>query len=215
MDYKMALEKTTQLRVERTIKNLEKNRMEAYFAKDEEEALAIFKTLVTSEDIITMGGAMSAEEIGVVKELKEGNYNYIDRTAPEVTPDTYMDTLRKAFTSDVFITSANAITEKGELFNIDGNGNRVAAIAFGPKKVIVIAGINKIVRDKEEAYKRTKEIAAPANAMRLECNTPCAADGVCRDCLSEQRICCHELLSGFQRQSGRIKVILVNQNLGF
>lgn len=215
MDYKKALEKTEILRVNRTMKNLEKNRMEPYFAQNKEEALEIFKTLVSLEDVITMGGAMSAEEIGAIEFLQDNNYKYIDRTGPDVTPETYMDVLRLAFTSDIFITSSNAITEKGELFNIDGNGNRVAAIAFGPKKVIVIAGINKIVRDKEEAYKRTKEIAAPANSMRLDCNTPCAVDGVCRDCLSEQRICCHELLSGFQRQAGRIKVILVNESLGF
>ncbi|MGL5258370.1 MAG: lactate utilization protein [Proteocatella sp.] len=215
MYFKDALKKADNLKIKRTMDALEKNNINAYYAETVEEAQEIFKTLLEEGSIITAGGSMTAVELGFVDIMRNGNYNYIDREREGITKEEVQVVQRQAFTADYFVTGTNAITEKGELFNIDGNGNRVAAISFGPKQVIVVSGANKIVRDAQEARKRVKELAAPANAMRLDCNTPCSVDGICRDCASPQRVCCVEVLTGFQRIKDRIKVIIVNENLGF
>ena len=154
---------------------------------------------------------MSAHEIGLVKELKEGNYNFIDR-------DEYEDkraAMLAAYDADVFLSSANAITEDGILVNIDGNANRVSAIAQGPKKVVFIVGMNKICDDVDGAMKRARNVAAPINAQRFGLNTPCAKTGSCMNCKSPDTICCQFLITRFSRHPGRIHVILVNDNLGF
>ncbi len=215
MYFKDALKKADNLKIKRTMDALEKNNINAYYAETVEDAQEIFKTLLEEGSVITAGGSMTTVELGFVDIMRSGNYNYIDREREGITKEEIQVVQRQAFTADYFVTGTNAITEKGELFNIDGNGNRVAAISFGPKQVIVVSGANKIVRDAEEARKRVKELAAPANAMRLDCNTPCSVDGICRDCASPQRVCCTELLTGFQRIKDRIKVIIVNENLGF
>ncbi|MGB5822556.1 MAG: lactate utilization protein [Proteocatella sp.] len=215
MYFKDAIKNANSLKVERTMEALHKNHMDAFYAKSVEEAQDIFKSLLEENSVVTAGGSMSAIELGFMEILKSGEYVYIDREMTGITPEEVQIVQRQAFTADYFVTGTNAITEKGELFNIDGNGNRVAAIAFGPKQVIVVAGSNKIVRDAQEARRRVKEIAAPANAMRLDCKTPCAVDGICRDCSSDSRVCCVEMLTGFQRIQNRIKVIIVDENLGF
>ncbi len=215
MYFKDAIKNAKELKIKRTIEALHKNHMDAFYAKSAEEAQLIFKSLVEKNSVVTAGGSMTAIELGITDLLRSGEYVYIDRESHGITPEEVQIVQRQAFTADYFITGTNAITENGELFNIDGNGNRVAAISFGPKQVIVFAGSNKIVRDAQEARRRVKEIAAPANAMRLDCKTPCAVDGVCRDCASDSRVCCIEVLTGFQRIKNRIKVIIVDENLGF
>lgn len=215
MYFKDALKKANDLKIKRTMDALEKNNINAYYAKSIEEAQAIFKSLIEEGSVITAGGSMTAVETGLVDILRNGNYNYIDREREGITKEEVQVVQRRAFTADYFVTGTNAITENGELFNIDGNGNRVAAISFGPKQVIVVSGANKIVSDAKEARKRVKELSAPANAMRLDCNTPCSVDGICRDCASLQRVCCIEVLTGFQRIKDRIKVIIIDKDLGF
>ncbi|WP_028829763.1 lactate utilization protein [Proteocatella sphenisci] len=215
MNFKDAAKKCEDLKIQRTIKALHKNNIEGYYAKDAEEAIKTFRSLVKENSVVTAGGSMSCVETGIMDLLRSGAYDYRDRERSGITHEEVQQVLRDAFTSDYFITSTNAITENGELFNIDGNGNRVAAISFGPKEVIVITGSNKIVRDSEEARKRVKAISAPANAMRLDCETPCTIDGICRNCASEKRICCTEVLTGFQRIKNRIKVIIIDGDFGF
>ena len=154
---------------------------------------------------------MSAHEIGLVKALKEGNYNFIDR-------DEYEDkraAMLAAYDADVFLSSANAITEDGILVNIDGNANRVSAIAQGPKKVVFIVGMNKVCADVDSALKRARNVAAPINAQRFGLSTPCSSTGSCMNCKSPDTICCQFLITRFSKHKERIHVILVNDNLGF
>ena len=154
---------------------------------------------------------MSAHEIGLVKALKAGNYNFIDR-------DAYADkraAMLMAYDADVFLSSANAITQDGVLVNIDGNSNRVSAIAQGPKKVVFIVGMNKVCDDVDGAIKRARNVAAPINAQRFGLNTPCAKTGACMNCKSPDTICCQFLITRFSRHKDRIHVILVNDSLGF
>ena len=158
-----------------------------------------------------MGGGMSVHEIGLVKALIEGNYNFIDRDAVEDKRAAML----AAYDADFYLMSANAMTEDGILVNIDGNSNRVSALAQGPRKVIVIAGMNKVCDDVDGAMKRARNVAAPINAQRFGLNTPCAKTGSCMNCKSPDTICCQFLITHFSRHPGRIHVILVNDNLGF
>lgn len=209
---------------EKTMANLKKNGMEPYFAKDSAEALEIVKKLVKPGSSVSHGGSETLKQTGVVDWLKSGEFKYIDRTGLQG------EELRKcylqAFGCDVFFTSSNAITENGELYNVDGNSNRVACIVFGPRNVIVIAGKNKIVKNIDEAVHRVKTVAAPLNTKRLSCNTPCAATGkcvslskdasmICDGCQSDARICCNYVITAHERHTGRIKVILVDEELGY
>ena len=157
-----------------------------------------------------MGGCMSAHEIGLVQALQEGNYQYLDRSKMEPR-----EGLLAAYDSDVFLSSANAMTSDGILVNIDGNSNRVSCIAQGPKKVIFIVGMNKVCDDLDSAMKRARNVAAPINAQRFEVKTPCKETGKCFDCKSPDTICCQFLITRYSRHTGRIHVILVNDNLGF
>lgn len=209
------LQWTIQKRVERVIKSLEKNNMVGYYVEDEKEALDKIKELLKEETIITAGGSRSLFEIGAIDFLRKGNYNFLDRDKEGITKEECEKIYRDAFFADTYLCSTNVITEEGELYNIDGNGNRVAAMIFGPKEVIVVAGINKIVKNMEEAETRLKNIAAPANAKRLNLDTPCAKVGYCVDCNSDNRICASYVTLRRQRKMGRIKVIIVNKNLGY
>ena len=155
------------------------------------------------------------KESGVIDLLNtEFGGAYLDRSAGKDREEVE-EIMRKAFVSDTFLASANAITENGELYNVDGNGNRVSAMIFGPKQVIIVAGMNKIVKDLDEAKKRVETIAAPKNTVRLEKATPCAKTGVCGHCHSDDRICCSYVTLAQQRVADRIKVIIVNENLGY
>ena len=203
--------KRNDLLSQKVIKGLTSRNMTGYYAKTKEEALSIALSLIPEGSSVTMGGAMSAHEIGLVEALKAGNYNFIDR-------DQYEDkraAMLMAYDADVFLTSANAMTEDGVLVNIDGNANRVSAIAQGPKKVVLIAGMNKVCSDVDGALKRARNVAAPINAQRFGLNTPCSKTGACMDCKSPDTICCQFLITRYSKHPGRIHVILVNDNLGF
>ncbi|MBQ4473637.1 MAG: lactate utilization protein, partial [Lachnospiraceae bacterium] len=178
---------------------------------DKEEALSLALSLIPEGSTITMGGGMSVAEIGLVDALKKGNYNYIDRNEIEDRRAAYL----AAYDADVYLMSANAITNDGIMVNIDGNSNRVSALAYGPKKVICIVGMNKVCGDVDGAMKRARNVAAPINAARFGLSTPCSKTGACFNCKSPDTICCQFLITRFSRHEGRIHVILVNDNLGF
>ena len=203
--------KRNQLLAQKVIKGLESRNMSGYYAADKDEALKIALELIPEQSSVTMGGAMSAHEIGLVDALKNGNYNFIDRDAEEDKRAAML----KAYYADYFLTSANAITEDGIMVNIDGNSNRVSAIAQGPKHVLAIVGMNKVCDDVDGAMKRARNVAAPINAQRFGLSTPCAKTGSCMDCKSPDTICCQFLITRFSRHEGRIHVILVNDSLGF
>ncbi|MBQ7592439.1 MAG: lactate utilization protein [Clostridia bacterium] len=195
----------------KVIGSLESRNMSGYYAKDREEALKIALDLIPEGSTVTMGGGMSVHEIGLPAALKEGRYHFIDRDA---VPDRDA-ALRAAYSADFFLASVNAMTSDGVLVNIDGNANRVSAIAFGPRKVILIAGMNKVCDDVDSAMKRARNVAAPANAQRFDINTPCRRTGSCMNCKSPDTICCQFLITRFSRHKDRIHVILVNDQLGF
>ena len=197
--------------------------MEAHYVATKEDVVPLVKELVKEGSSVASGGSMTLKETGVAELLRSGFYRFSDRTAPNVTPEEKERIEREAFFADAFFCSANAITEQGELVNVDGTANRVAAIAYGPKSVIVVAGVNKIVKDVEEGIRRVKTIAAPLNTKRLSCDTYCNKEGHClglngdltAGCASPGRICCSYLICGPQRFENRIKVILVGEELGY
>ena len=192
------------------IKGLQSRNMTGYYAEDKEAALKQALELIEENSTISMGGCMSAHAIGLVQALQEGNYQYLDRSKMEPR-----EGLLAAYDSDVFLSSANAMTSDGILVNIDGNSNRVSCIAQGPKKVIFIVGMNKVCADLDSAMKRARNVAAPTNAQRFDVKTPCKETGKCFDCKSPDTICCQFLITRYSRHTGRIHVILVNDNLGF
>ena len=211
-------------RIERTMKNLQKNNMEAYYVDRKEEVAGLVSQLLKEGDLVVTGGSVTLNETGVIELLRSGRYDFRDRHLPNLTPEQVREVFLAAFHADTYLCSANAITEEGELYNVDGNSNRVAALLFGPKSVIVVAGINKIVRNLEEAVQRVKTVAAPCNCHRLGNSTYCHETGYCRgagsDCMtagceSDSRICCNYVVSAKQRHKGRIKVILVGEELGY
>ncbi len=203
--------KRNRLLAQKVIQGLKSRNMTGYYAEAKEEALALALSLIPEGSSVTMGGAMSAHEIGLVEALKAGNYRFIDRDAMADKRAAML----AAYDADFFLTGANAMTEDGEMVNIDGNANRVSAIAQGPKKVLVIAGMNKICSDLDSAMKRARNVAAPINAQRFGLNTPCSKTGACMNCKSPDTICCQFLITRFSRHADRIHVILVNENLGF
>ena len=193
------------------IKGLKSRNMSGYYAPTKGEALDLALSLIPEQSSVTMGGCMSAREIGLVDALKNGPYDFIDR-------DQYSDkraAMLAAYDADIYLTSANALTRDGIMVNIDGNANRVSAIAQGPRKVIVIAGMNKICDDLDSAMKRARNVAAPMNAQRFGLSTPCSVNGSCFDCKSPDTICCQFLITRYSRHADRIHVILVNDTLGF
>ncbi|MBQ8869679.1 MAG: lactate utilization protein [Oscillospiraceae bacterium] len=213
-------------RIERTMKALENNNMQAFYAENKCKAVELVKGLIEKGSTVSFGGSVSLSESGVIELIKNGDYNLLDRSAPGLTPEQIQKIYRDTFSADVYLCSSNAITENGELYNVDGFGNRVAAITFGPESVIIVAGYNKIVADIDEAADRVKRIAAPANCLRLSKDTYCAACGSCvslkdgkaemtEGCNSEDRICRSYVVTSKQKIKNRIKVILVGEELGY
>ncbi|MBR1821236.1 MAG: lactate utilization protein [Clostridia bacterium] len=203
--------KRNALLAQKVIKGLASRNMTGYYAEGREAARDLALSLIDEGATVTMGGGMSIHEIGLVEALKAGNYSFIDR-------DAYEDkraAMLLAYDADVFLSSANAITDDGILVNIDGNANRVSAIAQGPRKVVFIVGMNKVCCDVDSAMKRARNVAAPANVQRFGLSTPCAKTGACMDCKSPDTICCQFLITRFSRHKDRIHVILVNEALGF
>ena len=211
MELNENIRKRNELLSVKVIEGLKSRNMTGYYAKDKEEALKIALSIIPESSTVTMGGALSATEIGLVDALKKGNYNFIDRN--EIADK--RAAMLAAYDADVFLASANAMTEDGILVNIDGNANRVSAIAQGPKKVVFIVGMNKVCDDVDGALKRARNVAAPINAQRFGLSTPCAKTGSCMNCKSPDTICCQFLITRFSKHEGRIHVILVNDNLGF
>lgn len=203
------------IKLKNTAQALEKNNFTAYCANNKQEAIAILKTLINKGESVGVGGSATLNELNVLNYLRCGEFNFYDRYAPQLSREETVEIMRQSLLADVFITSTNAVTENGELYNIDGNANRVAAMLFGPKSVIVVAGYNKIVKDIKEAEQRVKTIAAPANCIRLNKDTPCAVTGTCMDCKSENRICADKVVMAKQTVKGRVKIILVAEELGY
>ena len=203
--------KRNELLAQKVIQGLKSRNMSGYYAASREEALELALSLIPKGSSIAMGGAMSAHEIGLVEAVQGPDYRFLDRDKAQDKRAAML----AAYDADVFLTSANAMTEDGMLVNIDGNANRVSAIAQGPRKVLVIAGMNKVCKDLDHAMKRARNVAAPTNAQRFGLNTPCAKTGSCMDCKSPDTICCQFLITRFSRHADRIHVILVNDDLGF
>lgn len=210
-----------ELKIRRTMTALEKNNMHAYYAPTSEDAVRVVESLLNEGDTISCGGSVTLDATGVKALMRSGKYNFLDREVVE-TDAQRQEIYRKTFSADAFLTSSNAITENGELYNIDGTGNRVAAMLFGPSKVIVVAGYNKIVRDLDAAAAYVKGITTPANAMRLRIDTPCThaacpgTDGdMCAGCRSENRICGLYAVMAYQRNKDRVHVVLVGEEVGY
>ena len=203
--------KRNELLAQTVIKGLQSRNMEGFYAASKEEALKIALELIPAGSTITMGGGMSVHEIGLPAVLEAGNYHFIDRDKFEDRRQAML----LAYDADVFLTSTNAMTRDGVLVNIDGNANRVSAIAQGPKKVLFIVGLNKVCSDLDGAMKRARNVAAPINAQRFGLNTPCTKTGACANCKSPDTICCQFLITRYSKHKGRIQVILVNDDLGF
>ena len=203
--------KRNRLLAEKVIKGLESRNMTGYYAETREEALQMALELIPEGASVGMGGCMSAAEIGLTEALRGGNYDFIDRDA---TPNK-REAMLATYDADYFISSANAMTEDGVLINVDGNANRVSAIAQGPKYVVFIVSMNKICPDVDSAMKRARNVAAPINAQRFGLATPCTRTGACMNCKSPDTICCQILITRYSRHEGRIHVILVNDELGY
>ena len=209
------LEQHHALIAEQVIKNLKKRHMDGYYCKTPQEAVSLASSLMAAGSSVTWGGCMTMKEIGLLDEIKSRHDLVVMDRADAKTPEEVAALYRKAFSADTFIMSTNAITLDGELLNIDGTGNRVAALIYGPKQVLVIAGMNKVCKDLGEAMTRVRNIASPPNCIRLDKKTPCASTGVCGDCLSADCICNQIVTTRNSRDPQRIKVILVEGNWGF
>lgn len=203
--------KRNELLAQKVIKGLTSRNMSGYYAASKEDALKLALDLIDEGATVTMGGGESVHEIGLSAAVKEGPYDFIDRAAIKDARAAML----AAYDADVYLASVNAMTEDGILVNIDGNSNRVSAIAQGPKKVIFVVGMNKVCSDQDAAMKRARNVAAPINAQRFGLSTPCAKTGACADCKSADTICCQFLITRYSRHEGRIHVILVNDTLGF
>lgn len=202
-------------KIARTVQAINKNNMNGYYAKDREELIKIIEDIVSEKSLVSCGGSMTLFETGVMEHLRSGRYKFLDRYKEGITREEIVNMFKESFFSDAYFTSSNAVTENGELYNVDGNGNRVAAMLYGPEKVIVICGVNKIVKNVEEAIKRNREYAAPINAKRLNKETPCSKVGYCMDCKSKDRICNEYTLIKRQNRKERMHIIFLNENLGY
>lgn len=211
--------------IERTLENLNKNNMNASYVADAQEACKKVSSILNIGDSVSTGGSTTLRECGIMDLISSDKYTYYNHNV-QTDPVLREDMLRKAYFADFYLTSSNAVTMDGCLYNVDGNSNRVSAILYGPKKVIVVVGYNKIVRNLDEAITRVKTIAAPANSTRLNCNTFCAQTGsctslkeadssMCSGCKGDNRICCNYVVSAQQRHKDRIHVIIVGESLGY
>ena len=199
---------------ETLIKNLDKRGMEAYYVDNTDDALKMALRFVTPGSSVSWGGSMSINEIGLIPALKAWDCTVLDRTVPK-TEEEKKEFFGKVAVCDYYFMSTNAITLDGQLVNIDGNGNRVACLITGPKNVIILAGMNKVVPDEANAIARVRNMAAPPNAVRLGLKTPCSSLGKCVNCLSDDCICCNIVVTRKSRIPNRIKVILIGEELGY
>ncbi len=205
---------------EQAIKNLRKNYFAASYVEGAKDALALIMTMLPPEAEIGLGDSLTLKEIGVLRAMEERGANLLNPWRPGISREKSLALRRQAFTADIFLTGTNAVTLDGKLVSIDGLGNRVAAMIFGPKKVIVVAGVNKIVKDVEDALWRIKNVAAPVNARKHDyppdLRPPCSEGGFCRECLPPRRLCCNTvIIEGCSRDKERITVLIVGEELGY
>ena len=202
--------KRNELLARKLIDGVNSRNMTGHYAANREEALKIALEII-GNGIVGMGGCKSAADIGLTEKLRTADYNFIDRDKYEDKRKAMLET----YDADVFVAGANAITEDGVMVFIDGNSNRVSAIAQGPKKVIILVGMNKVCKDIDSAMKRARNVAAPVNAQRFGLSTPCSSQGTCFNCKSPDTICCQFLITRYSRHAGRIHVIVVNDEIGY
>ena len=195
------------------IKDLEKRNMEGYFCESSEEAVQLVLSLLPQKATISWGGSETIKECGLMDAIKAGDYDLLDRA--NVAPEEYREFYSKVVMADAFLMSTNAITESGELVNIDGASNRLSCLLHGPQNVFVIVGMNKLVSDVSAGIGRIRNVACPANTLRLNRKTPCSLTGKCGDCYSQDSICSQIVVTRRSTQPKRIKVILVAENLGY
>lgn len=211
--------------LKKTMENLESNNFETFFVESKEDVVPLIKSMVPVGSVVSNGGSVSLQQCGVMNFLRSGDYQFLDREMAK-TPKETQDIYRKAYCSDVYFCSSNAVTENGELYNVDGNSNRISCIAYGPEQVIMVVGVNKIVKNIDEAVNRVKTISAPENCKRLGIKNYCSGMGECISlkekspapcdgCTTETRICCNYLISSKQRHKNRIKVIFVGEEIGY
>lgn len=209
------VKKANKIKIDTVIKNLAKRSIAGYYAEDREEALKMLMDMIPEGATVGKGGSETLNQIGIIDVLKSGNYNYLDPFA-STDPEEGKAVKRAVFSADVMLTSANAVTMDGEIANIDGTGNRMAAVIWGPDKVIYVVGANKLVASIDDAVDRIKCDTCPPNCIRLGKTTPCSATGKCAECLSPgNTICCHTVITRFNSIPDRVHMILVNENLGF
>lgn len=206
--------KRNELLAPHVIKALESRNHEAYYAENAEAALAKALELIPEGSSVGWGGSMTSKAIGLNDAIINGNYNALDRDAAK-NMEERGQIMRSHNSADFFLTSCNAMSEDGHIVNIDGTGNRVACLSYGPANIIMIVGMNKIVKTLDDAMSRAKNTAAPINAQRFDIKTPCKQTGYCADCKSPNRICCSTLITSYSMTPGRFKIILVNEDLGF
>ncbi|MBI5969220.1 MAG: lactate utilization protein [Deltaproteobacteria bacterium] len=211
---KKARQELQQINVEQVLQSLRKNQIDALYVANRQEAVKEILALIPEGSTVGYGGSLTLDELGIKEVLQKGNYKYIDRGRPGISPEEMFTLRRECLLADVFLCSTNALTRDGKLVNIDGVGNRLAALTFGPKKVIVVAGLNKIVDDVEKGLTRIRSHVAPLHARRRGWKVPCAQTGTCMDCRSPDRICNILSVVEFQREKGRLTVVLVGQSLG-
>lgn len=202
-------------KIEKTIANLQRNNMAGYFVNNKDELIKLLESLIQEGDTVGCGDSVTLEETGVFDYIRNGNFVFYDKHQQGLTSEEKRKIYLKNFDADTFLTGVNAVSLDGKLFNIDGNGSRVAPMLYGPKQVIVVAGINKLTDTEAAAVNRARQVAAPLDAKRLNKNTPCTKLGKCIDCRHEERICNDFVLIARQFVKDRIKVILINQSYGY
>ena len=213
--------------ISKVMKSLENNNINAAYAETKEEVCKIVKNMLFEGAVITAGGSMSLKESGVWDIISSPEYDFRDRSRQGISEEERSEAYKAAIGCDFFFCSSNAVTENGELINVDGNANRISSIAFGPKKVVMVVGVNKLVKDIDVGLLRIKKIAAPKNAVRLNTGTPCQKLGHCialeksecpamtDGCKSPRRMCIEYLISGFHKEKGRLNIILCGETLGY
>lgn len=197
----------------KVVEALKRRHFEAYYCPTGEEARRQVLALIPEGSVVAWGGSETVAKLGILDAVRKTN-PVIDRETA-TSPEERVELMRKSLLCDVFLMSSNAITQDGQLYNIDGNGNRVAALVYGPRSVIIVAGMNKVTPDLDAAVSRARYIAAPTNAQRFSVETGCMATGTCSDCLSPSSVCASMLRTRICRPAGRIKVVLVGEELGF
>ncbi|MGI5106375.1 lactate utilization protein [Treponema socranskii] len=196
------------------IKAFSLRHFDAYYCASSSEAAEKILSLIPKTDVVSWGGSMTMEALGVIDRVKKGGWRVIDRSTAQ-SQEEKIEIMRRALLCDTYLTGANAISEDGEIVNVDGNGNRVAAMTFGPKSVIVACGMNKVVKTAEDAISRARNTAAPVNAQRFNIRTPCKTTGSCADCKSTDSICSYIVRTRLCKPAGRIKVVLIGEAIGF